>query len=749
MADSTYIEGLGPGVPQWANESTQKMVLQALTNGLSQNTAANKQILSMLTRIANGDKVEQGHLRGAINELKKIGGTVKAQASQDRQTKTIETKQLGLMSQLLTLNQQQTSIARASLNVQKRSQELQKEGYSETIANMKAQYEKLGEQSGVIGEIFGKVTSALGAVAGAVNAVTQYTEGQARERFSFAQEIRQSGLMAGMDALSSGLIGLSETAHRTSFTLGEAAEFTRKFSQAVGVRGVEASLSFANELAHSEGANFMNRFGLQFGEVTELAGTYLESVRSMGQLDKISNDDLRSGAEEFMSTVVATSNVMKINLQESAAMIAQTLGRNDIGSLLATLDSRSRQNAEAVVGMAGGMDSILGEALAMRLAAGSNQAFVQTDQYASLLADPITAALLPIVDQLAAATETGGTAGFQTALANIGPALDAVVARGADSRSLLLTDTGTSQRAVAEAARLRQTSGDANAGFVGLTSDDTAILTGLEVERATVVAMEGMNTAVLKQADLATTLGGLYDAQAALSISLQKLVSETITPLSTTIKGAINLQTAAVEGAALTAGGVATLADLFNGNTTAIVGNTEQLQRLRNVLESNAIVALQEQQNQAARENVIPMQENLQRTNETLKEFADRIGVDVKDLTQEMIAENATFVEKFVTGYAKRLEMALRLRDETLEPMIERGQTEIGVLDAKNVTLMVEEMLKRSNNTESSLSGNIAQLTDEISKMKKDGVTSDESRQIEIMTSLISEIRSMIVQLQR
>jgi len=40
-------------------------------------------------------------------------------------------------------------------------------------------------------------------------------------------------------------------------------------------------------------------------------------------------------------------------------------------------------------------------------------------------------------------------------------------------------------------------------------------------------------------------------------------------------------------------------------------------------------------------------------------------------------------------------------------------------------------------------------LTDEISKMKKDGVTSDESRQIEIMTSLISEIRSMIVQLQR
>lgn len=584
MADDIFINGLGPGVPEWSNEATQKQVLNALNSGLSQNTAANRQILAMLKRIANGEKVQQGQLRNALKELSKQSKVSSQNARVNQQASKNEAKQLSVFGQLARLSTQQLQMQRQQLDVAKRTQELQKEGFSGGFAKMQAQLEKKEEDFSFAAGMFKKASGMVAAGAAVVTGLNRFVETGARERFSFAQELRQSGLTAGLDSASSSLTALSKATNFHNFTLGEAAEFTRNFSQAVGVRGVEASLDFANSLASEDGGDFMQRFGLQFGEVTDLAGTYLESLRNIGALDKISRADMDRGMENFMSTVVSTSNIMKINLQESAELIKNTLQRDDVSSLLATLPDAVRQNAEAVVGMAGGMESSLGEALAMRLSAGSNQAFVQTAQYEALLSDPITAALLPIVDQLATATETGGTGAFQQTLANLGPQLEGIVA-GAN-RSLLLTGTGDAQRTIADVMRLLQTLGDADAGRAPLSSDDRTVLAGIEIERQQARVAEGLNTAFIAATDLSDNLGALNEANLKLLSAVEGLAAVSLPAAAEVAQISIQAEAIAKGAAAALVDGAANLIGDVDAAKAALGLNTTALENLNETLKT-------------------------------------------------------------------------------------------------------------------------------------------------------------------
>jgi len=328
----------------------------------------------------------------------------------------------------------------------------------------------------------------------------------------------------------------------------------------------------------------MQRFGLQFGEVTDLAGTYLESLRNIGALDKISRADMDRGMENFMSTVVSTSNIMKINLQESAELIKNTLQRDDVSSLLATLPDAVRQNAEAVVGMAGGMNSSLGEALAMRLAAGSNQGFVQTEQFAALMSDPITAGLLPIVEQLATATETGGTGAFQQTLANLGPQLESIVA-GAN-RSLLLTGTGDSQRTIADVMRLLQTLGDADAGRAPLAADDRTVLAGMEIERQQARVAEGLTTALLGTMDLSDSLGALNESNIKLIEALEGAAALTIPTAAKGMDLSIQAEAVAKRVTAATLDAGSNLIGDVDAAKAALGLNTTALEDLNNTLKT-------------------------------------------------------------------------------------------------------------------------------------------------------------------
>jgi hypothetical protein len=275
---------------------------------------------------------------------------------------------------------------------------------------------------------------------------------------------------------------------------------------------------------------------------------------------------------------------MKINLQESAELIKNTLQRDDVSSLLATLPDAVRQNAEAVVGMAGGMNSSLGEALAMRLAAGSNQGFVQTEQFAALMSDPITAGLLPIVEQLATATETGGTGAFQQTLANLGPQLESIVA-GAN-RSLLLTGTGDSQRTIADVMRLLQTLGDADAGRAPLAADDRTVLAGMEIERQQARVSEGLNTAFIAAVDLSENLGALNEANLKLLGAVEGLAAVSLPAAADVAQISIQAEAIAKGAAAALIDGTANLIGDVDAAKSALGLNTTALEDLNETLKT-------------------------------------------------------------------------------------------------------------------------------------------------------------------
>ena len=129
-------------------------------------------------------------------------------------------------------------------------------------------------------------------------------------------------------------------------------------------------------MADSEGADMMTRFGMEFGQVANTAGEYLDSLRNMGVLDRMSQQQMRNGMEDFMSGVTATSNVLKISLEEAAKMMSQTLQRDDVSALLATMDPDRAANIRQTIGSAGMLEGALGEAIIKRMAAGSEGAFM-------------------------------------------------------------------------------------------------------------------------------------------------------------------------------------------------------------------------------------------------------------------------------------------------------------------------------------------------------------------------------------
>ena len=82
----------------------------------------------------------------------------------------------------------------------------------------------------------------------------------------------------------------------------------------------------------------------------------------MGVLDRMSQQQMRNGMEDFMSWRYVTSNVLKISLEEAAKMMSQTLQRDDVSVLLATMDpDRADKNIRQTIGSAGMLEGALGE----------------------------------------------------------------------------------------------------------------------------------------------------------------------------------------------------------------------------------------------------------------------------------------------------------------------------------------------------------------------------------------------------
>ena len=530
MAEDVIIQGFGNdrSFPDFATEATQKGIMQEA--GKHSNAFA--QMVRLLSAQAAGQKISQGEYKEIQRELrnnrkatdalkKQNDNNDKKSKKQDDNALEEDKKQTSIFKKLLIASVERTQLSakqfREEMKNDKRMQELMKEGMSSDSAGIMAKLEGFGVALKGVGKLAGPLATAVTGVASAVTGINAYMKAQAQDRFNFAQELRQSGLAAGLSSSQASLTSFASTVRENNFTLGEAAEFTQRFANSVGVLGVKSSLEFVNSLAYAGegGADMMRRFGMEFGEVANVAGTYLDSVRNLGMLDRMNGQQLRTNMDDFMSTVVSTSNVMKINMEDAAKMIADTLGRTDIASLLATMDPQRAAQVQEVVGMAGGMDSPLGEALAMRLAAGSQGEFQMTSQYADLMSSPITASIMPLVEQLATSTEQGGVSGFQSALA--GSRSDFQAAIDSTSRELLLSGDQIGQAMIASFAKLLGTVEDANAGFTTLSGDDKAVLGSIEASRQFELALQGVNNAFIENADLEQNLGKLNTANVQLA----------------------------------------------------------------------------------------------------------------------------------------------------------------------------------------------------------------------------------------
>ena len=462
-------------------------------------------------------------------------------------------------------------------------------------------------------------------------------------------------MFAGMDTFSAGMTNIAKTITAANFTFGEAQRFTQQFSQSVGIRGVKASMEFANSMASSgEGmGDMMNNFGMEFREVSDIAGTYLDSVRSLGQLDKISNADLRSGMDSFMSTVVSTSNIMKINLQDAAEMIRDTLKQDKFASMLSTLDKTTADAVKNMVGQFGGQDSPFAQALATRLAAGSAGAFAQTAEFTNINSDALTAQFLPMIEQIASAS-SGGPEAMQAALASMGPSLEAMVQFGKTNSSLILSDVGNAQASQAAAMEMLQTLKNADAGRIGITSEDQAMNQTIEVARQRDKELENIGNMTLAAIDLTKYTSQLNES----SLQLTKAMGDAGAAFSGVVGKAaetsMDIESKIIDSVAFaintaTAAKKLTMAEgefeSIRGNTTAIDNLTAAINRTQGKFNKTAGVQpefsklTRNKQNQQISDMGV---EELASLAEENKEFSNSLYAILNELKKDRRRENFT-----------------------------------------------------------------------------------------------------------
>jgi hypothetical protein len=322
-------------------------------------------------------------------------------------------------------------------------------------------FKRISEKTGIL----------MAAAKGVVDLATGAVQQGFAERFAMVAEMRQAGLLAGMSGAEAGFIEMSKTISNANFTFGEATEFTKRFAQAVGVNGVKSALTFANTVASStvkNGMGYMEKYALEFGQVSTIAGEYIDTLRIGGQLRGMDDRSMRAGMEDFMSNVEMTSNVLKISMEEAANLMQKALGPDSV-ALLATLPKEQREAIEEGFLSVNAQGNPMAETLAKRLAAGSRAAFQQTAEWQEMAGTAPGREVLKFVEEMALKLQTGDTKSFQSGLAEGFPELaDRLIelsSRGG-VRVQLLNDPQLASM-IGQIITAAQTYGDADKGTKG------------------------------------------------------------------------------------------------------------------------------------------------------------------------------------------------------------------------------------------------------------------------------------------
>ena len=415
----------GHGLREWSTEATQKII----EGSLKQIMADNNALLRYTAAMASGDKNANKILSQAVTSIREnTKNDVKGDKKEQVQGNRIVNSQQKIASTSLASLSAVTGLGSTILDVERREKKrddtynsLISQNFSEDAANK-------GADRKMQMDLYKSLTLKMTAFGLGVKSLADMFAGAAEqgfaERFAMVAEMRQAGLLSGMEGAEAGFIQMSKTISDTNFTFGEATEFTKQFSKAVGVTGVKSALTFANTVARdgADGMGYMKKYALQFGQVSTIAGEYLDTLRISGQLRGMDDGKMRSGMSDFMSNVEMTSNVLKISMEDAADLMKKAFGPADV-ALLATLPAEQRDAIKEGFLAMGAQGNPMAETLAKRLAAGSRGAFLQTAEYQEMAGTAPGREVLNFVEQMAGQLENGDTESFQSALAQGFPEL--------------------------------------------------------------------------------------------------------------------------------------------------------------------------------------------------------------------------------------------------------------------------------------------------------------------------------------
>lgn len=490
MADDSqdvFITGVGGNVAQWSTEATASQMAAALTRIGSQNT----KIIGLLSKMTSGQSVTVKQAGKAIGEGAKLQRSIDKQTAKDTTSATatqgvlrgIDKKFGNFGSMFDGLN---NIMGKQLVQEQKTTKAVERlmkaSGMNEGDARLTVDADNKAKEQ------MNFMKKAVASIASVTLLAEEATDAGFQERFDMASELRQSGLMNGLSGMNDGMISIANTISETGFTFGQAAEFTKSFSEAVGVKGVKATLDFVNNMAQGP-TGLMEQFSMEFGQVAHLSGEYLESLRLAGQLNRMTDQQQRLGMDSFMSNVAATSNVLKVSMEEAASIMKNALTDEQRGMLL-TLPDQMRTSLKSGMEFMGGMNNPLAELITTRLGAGRNQ-FMQTEQFQEMSGSQAGQELIKFTNQAANVLETQGDAAFQEFMAGQGSGfIDSLIETFSSSQNRGVAFTDGTMALIGQLAAFQQTLSEAGQGIGGGDRADTVENRRREGQRQAKVGFE-------------------------------------------------------------------------------------------------------------------------------------------------------------------------------------------------------------------------------------------------------------------
>jgi len=494
-----YISGIDSSIEAWSTETTQRTIAASLRQANADTTG----MVRLLELLGAKAGISEKEMTNISVEIAKANAAARAGATKVIATATKsgaeETKQTGQLTSLLAAfsgtTSQLTKNARDQAKRDSIRDDLIEAGMSSRAANEAADNRMNIENAKAAAA---KVAAFVGIASTFTMTAAETIRTGYGERADMVGEMRQSGLLSGLKEANQGFISIAKTISATNFTFGEAAEFTKRFSQAVGVTGVKSALDFSNSMAKGSietGTGYMERFSMSFGQVANMSGQYLESLRASGQLSSRSDTQMKTGMSNFMDNVQMTANVLKISMEEAAELMMKSVSPVQVG-LMATLEASQRERAESALLAMNVQGGPIGDALAARLAAGSEADFLLTDKYAELMSmGAVGMETLDFISPMAKSIESGEEVNWQ---AEFGKQYiqfaDRLTEVGKDNRMMLLTNDNIAA-VVGQVMASRENYDDAGVKITGGGDEDKTKMLADEQQRIALrLSEDALNT---------------------------------------------------------------------------------------------------------------------------------------------------------------------------------------------------------------------------------------------------------------